>query len=340
VRLLLLGGPKFLGRAVADAALARGHELTFFNRGGTNPELYPDVEKLRGDRDGGLSELEAGEWDAVVDTSGYVPRVVRASAELLAERARHYTFVSSISVYAGFGEPVDEGSPVATLEDEASEDVPAHYGALKALCEQVVEEAFPGRALHVRAGLIVGPHDPTDRFTYWPERIARGGEVLVPGAPERTVQFVDVRDLAEWIVGGAERGLAGVFNATGPEAPLGMGRLVETCAAVSGAEASPVWVDEHFLVERDVGQWLELPLWVDTHDPDSRHFMGVAVGKALAEGLRFRPLAETVRDTLAWARSREGRGDGTAAMGGTEGVGLAPARERELLAEWRASRPG
>ena len=340
MKLLLLGGPKFLGRAIAGAALGRGHELTFFNRGETNAELYPEVGKLRGDRDGGLQPLEVGRWDGVVDTSGYVPRVVGDSARLLARRTGHYTFVSSISVYAGYGELIDEESPVATLDDEATEDVQAHYGALKARCERVVEESFPGRATYVRAGLIVGPHDPTDRFSYWPERVARGGEVLAPGSPERGVQFVDVRDLAEWIVAATEDGVAGAFNATGPERPLPMGELLATCREVSGSDASFVWVDEGFLVERDVGQWLELPLWIDSRDESMSHFMEVDTGRAVTAGLRFRPLTETVRDTLAWLGSREGRGAGTAAMGGTEGVGLDPARERELLADWRAVATG
>jgi 2'-hydroxyisoflavone reductase len=334
VRLLLLGGPKFLGRAVADAALARGHEVTFFNRGETNPQLYPEVEKLRGDRDGGLTPLQGREWDAVVDTSGYVPRLVRDSAELLAPSAGRYAFVSSVSVYASFAEPIDEQSPLATVEDETTEDVRAHYGALKALCEEVVEDAFPDRSILVRPGLIVGPHDPTERFTYWPERVARGGEVLAPGSPDRPLQFVDARDLAEWIVLALESEQTGPFNATGPARPVTMGELLQTCGDVSGSDASPTWVDEAFLADREVGEWMELPLWLDSRDPDSRHFMDVDIGRAVTAGLRFRPLAETVGDTLAWVAARDGRGEGTAAMGSADAVGLDPARERELLADW------
>lgn len=336
MRLLLLGGPKFLGRAVLDAALARGHDVTTFNRGNADPALYPEVERLVGDRDGGLEALRGRAWEAVIDTSGYVPRVVSDSARLLADAAGHYVFVSSISVYASFGARIDESSPTAALEEPGSEDVAAHYGALKALCEQEVEAAFPGRALHARAGLIVGPHDPTDRFTYWPVRIARGGEVLVPGGPERQVQFVDVRDLADWLVGGAERGTAGVFNATGPSEPLAMRSLFETCRAVSGSDADPVWVEEAFLVQREVGQWLELPLWVDTADPESAHLMDVDASRALAAGLSFRALDETVSDTLAWAATRSDPGQGTQVMGPASSVGLAPERERELLDAWRS----
>src|SRR5688572_29497367 len=197
MRLLVLGGTKFLGRAVVEAAVARGHEPTLFHRGLTNPGLFPDLEHLRGDRDGGLAALQGRTWDAVIDPSGYVPRIVRASAELLADAVEHYTFISSISVYPSFPTPgMDESSPVGTLEDPTVEDVPAHYGPLKALCEQAAEAAMPGRVFHVRAGLIVGPNDPSDRFTYWPVRVAKGGDVLAPGSPERPVQIIDVRDLA------------------------------------------------------------------------------------------------------------------------------------------------
>jgi 2'-hydroxyisoflavone reductase len=314
LKLLVLGGTKFLGRAVAEAALADGHELTLFNRGETNPELFPEAEKLRGDRDGDLRALEGRRWDAIVDPSGYVPRVVRDSAELLRDSG-HYTFVSSCSVYPSFAEPATEQTPVATVEDESTEAVEEHYGPLKALCEGVVEEVFPGRALHARAGLIVGPHDPTGRFTYWPHRIARGGEVLVPGAPERPVQFIDVRDLGEWIVRSAAAGASGVFNATSP--PLPMRELLDACAG----DATYTHVDESWLVEREVGQWMELPLWIDTGNPDWRRFMETDVSKAVAAGLTCRPWAETARGALEHAEP-------------VTGVGLSPEREAELLAEW------
>ena len=316
MKLLILGGTKFLGRAVADAALVAGHELTLFNRGETNPALYPEAESLRGDRDGDLSALAGRRWDAVIDPSGYVPRVVRASAELLRDSG-HYTFVSSCSVYASFAEPATEASPVARVEDESTEDVEQHYGALKALCEQVVEEVFPGRALHVRAGLIVGPHDPTGRFTYWPHRIARGGEMLVPGSPQRPVQVVDVRDLAEWIVRNAEIGRNGIFNAASPPRPMR-----DVLAACDG-DARPTYVDERWLVERGVGQWLELPLWIDTESPDWSRFMETDASKAVAAGLTFRPLQETARGALEQA-------------GLVDGVGLDAERETQLLAEWHA----
>ena len=336
MKLLVLGGTRFLGRAIVDAALERGHEVTLFNRGQTNPELYPELERLRGDRDGDLSALAGRSWDAVVDPSGYVPRVVRASAELLAPSVDHYSFVSSISVYRSFSRPdFDESAPLIELEDPSVEDVQEHYGGLKALCERTVEALFPGRAANVRAGLVVGPHDPTDRFTYWPVRIARGGEVLAPGPPDRRVQFVDVRDLGEWLVRVAEERTTGTFNATGPVPAATFGDLLDECRRVSGTETTVTWVDEDFLLEREVGQWLELPLWLAQNDPDWAHMQEADVSRAVAAGLLFRPLAETIRDTLAWHETRTGaRPEGTIALP-SPSVGLSPEKEAELLADWR-----
>jgi len=319
VRLLVLGGTKFLGRAIVEDALAGGHEATIFHRGRTNRGLFGDrVEELFGDRDGGLAPLEGGRWDAAVDTSGYFPRIVRASAELLAGRADHYTFVSSVSVYADLSAGPDEESPLATLEDKTIEELGdeyQHYGGLKALCEREVKRAFGGRASIVRPGLIVGPHDPNDRFTYWPRRLRRGGEILAPGPPERPAQFVDVRDLAAWIVRMAEERRTGVFNATNEGVPFG--------DVLAGADVT--WVDDPFLTEQGVGEWMELPLWIA--DPAWAGMQAVDVARAVAAGLRFRPVEETVRDTADWD---ETRGDYEPQ------AGLAPERERELLEAWRA----
>jgi 2'-hydroxyisoflavone reductase len=319
MKLLLLGGPKFLGRALVDAALARGHELTLFNRGRTNPELYPEVEKLRGDREGGLEALRGRGWDAVIDTSGYVPHVVRATGKALVESGR-YCFVSSISAYADFSGPVQETSPLAPLGDQPADELLAdfgNYGALKALCEEAVSATFDDRALVVRPGLIVGPHDPTGRFTYWPHRAARGGDVLAPSPPERKVQFIDVRDLAEWIAGLCERGVGGTFNAT--NTGIAWGELLETCAAAAPDGARPTWVTDEFLFEHEVGEWMELPLWIG--DPSSQGLHRADVSRALAAGLRFRPLVDTVRATLEQAEP-------------VPGVGLAPDREAALLRAW------
>src|SRR5262249_55921530 len=244
MKLLILGGTIFLGRYLVEAALAAGHDVTLFNRGQHNPELYPEVEKLRGDRDGGLAALRGRRWDAVVDTSGYLPRVARASAELLADAVDHYTFISSISVYPHFRSlGTDESAPVDTLDDPNIEEVTGEtYGPLKALCEQAAEQALPGRTLVIRPGLIVGPHDYSDRFTYWVRRVAQGGEVLAPERPDWHTQIIDVRDLAEWTLRMAERRLVGVYNATGPAYDLSFGQLLDTCRAVSGSDARFTWV--------------------------------------------------------------------------------------------------
>jgi 2'-hydroxyisoflavone reductase len=337
VQALVLGGTKFLGRAVVDEALARGHEVTLFNRGETNPELYPELEKLRGDRDGDLSPLEGKDWDVVVDPSGYLPRVVRRSAELLADRVGHYVFVSSLSVYGDFSEIAREDeTPLIRLDDTSDESLEGdRYGGFKALCEHVVADVFPGRSARVRAGLIVGPSDPTGRFTYWPSRVARGGEVLAPGRKGRQVQFVDVRDLGAWLVDIGERRVSGTFNATGPEPPMTMGELLETCRAVSGSNARITWVGERFLLEHEVGEWMELPLWIaESGDPAWRRFQEVDVSRAVAEGLRFRTVSDTVRDTLDWAL-RTGDPGAPLASGLDLGeAGMQAEREAELLAEW------
>jgi 2'-hydroxyisoflavone reductase len=318
VRLLVLGGTKFLGRAAVESALARGHEVTLFNRGETNPELFPEVEKLRGDRTQDLDMLQGRKWDAVLDPSGYIPSVVRASAEALADSTGHYLFVSSVSVYASLAEPVDEGSPVAELgdlpDDRLTEDY-SNYGPLKALCEQAVADVFGKQQATVRPGLIVGANDPTGRFTYWPHRVARGGRVLAPAPPEGQVQFIDAKDLGVWLVDLSERRTGGVYNATHPG--RSWSETLETCREVSGSDASVEWVPAELLKEHEVGEWMELPLWIA--DPDAAAMHEVDVSRAVAAGLAFRPLEETVRATLEHAAT-------------VDGVGLTPEREAELLA--------
>ena len=329
MKLLILGGTVFVGRHLVEAALAHNHEVTLFNRGQHNADLFPDVETLHGDRDGGLDPLKGRRWDAVVDTCGYVPRVVRASADLLSRAVDHYTFISSISVYRDVSRPaVDESGAVGTLEDTATEEVTGDtYGPLKALCEQAVEESVPGRTLVVRPGLIVGPHDPTDRFTYWPRRVARGGDVLAPGRPDEAVQFIDVRDLAAWTLRMVEARHTGTYNATGPADPLTMGGLLDVCNRELGGAAHFVWVDEPFLLREGVGPWIELPLWI-SDEMDMRGLSATDCGKAITAGLTFRPLAETVRDTQAW--------DATRPADTAHAAGLRPEREAELLDKWRA----
>lgn len=304
MKLLILGGTRFVGRALVEAAQAKGHEITLFNRGQSNPDLYPEVEQLIGDRDGGLDALKGRRWDAVIDTCGYVPRLVKDSAELLADAVDQYTFISSISVYSDFSEiGINEDSPLATMADETVETIDGEtYGPLKVLCEKAIDAGMNGRSLHIRAGLIVGPHDQSDRFSYWPARVARGGEVLAPGKPESLVQFIDVRDLAAWTLLATEQKLTGPYNVTGPASPLSMKALLETCKTTNGGDATFTWVDEDFILANEIAPWTELPLWVPGEEDAG--FGAVDCRKGQAKGLVYRPLTDTVRDTLAWLNSR------------------------------------
>jgi 2'-hydroxyisoflavone reductase len=332
--LLILGGTVFLGRHLVEAALAAGHRVTLFNRGQHGAGLFPHVEKLRGDRNEGLDALIGRRWDAAIDTCGYVPRLVRASAELLAKSVDHYTFISSISVYRDLDKmPVDENSPVGTLDDESMEEITGEtYGPLKALCEQAAESAMPGRVLNVRPGLIVGPHDPSDRFTYWVWRATQAGAVLAPGRPQRRIEIIDGRDLAHWILHMIEARRTGVFNASGPDYALTMGDLLTTCQQAAGG-AHLTWVSEAFLLANDVAPWSELPLWLPEAEND---VMAVDCRRALAAGLAFRPLAETVEDTLAWLQAeRAASVDGDLSRLPLR-AGMALAREAALLAAWAA----
>jgi 2'-hydroxyisoflavone reductase len=316
LELLLIGGPKFLGYALIEAALARGHEITTFNRGQTNPDLFPEVERLHGDRDGGLGALEGRTWDAAVDTSGYVPRLVRDSAQLLAGSVDRYVFVSSISYYADYREPRAESDPAEELGDlpvdRLLEDY-ANYGALKALCEQEAERAFGDRAVVVRPGLIVGPNDPTDRFTYWPRRAQRGGPTLAPGPPDYPVQMIDVRDLAGWMIRLVEDGRSGPFNATSPPGAITFASMLDACDV-----REAVWVTEDFLEEHGVEGWSDLPCWIAPGNRDFAAFQLVPVDRAVEAGLELRPLSETARDVPEWSGK----------------AGLTAEREGELLAAW------
>jgi 2'-hydroxyisoflavone reductase len=300
-----------------------------FNRGKTHPELFPDVEKLRGDRDGKLDALKGRKWDAVVDTSGYVPRIVKMSAELLAPAVKQYVFISSISVYPDDVKPgADESTAVQELTEPGSEEVRKHYGALKALCERAAEAAMPGRTTNIRPGLIVGPGDPTDRYTYWPVRIDRGGEALAPGTPQDPVQYVDARDLAAWIVHTIERRTVGVYNATGPDRRLGIGAMLASCRKASPAPATLSWIPEKFLEEHKVSAWSDVPVWTGA----SGGFSSIDCTKAIRAGLRFRPADDTAKDTLAWWKTLpEDRRKKLRA-------GLSAEREQEVLAAWK-SRP-
>jgi 2'-hydroxyisoflavone reductase len=338
LRLLVLGGTLFLGRHLVEAALDRGHDVTIFTRGRTNPEAFPEVERLTGDRDGDLGALRGREWDAVVDPSGYVPRVVRQAAELLADAVGHYTFISSVSAYSDHATPrLDENRPTWELREDHGENVNRYYGELKAASEEVVREVYGDRCAVVRPGLIVGRYDWTNRFGWWVRRVADGGDVLVPAADPWPVQVVHGRDLADWLVGLAERRVTGTFNATGPERPLEMTEILETARTVSGSDARFIPVAEGFLIERGVEPYSDVPLWLALEaNPDLAAHFDVDASRAIAAGLRFRQLRETVADTLTWERERGAAPDkdyGPEALA----AGLDPARERELLTEWRAT---
>ena len=347
MKLLVLGGTKFLGRAIVDAALERGHAVTLFNRGRQDPSAYPALEQVRGDRtlggaDGGFAPLAGRTFDAVVDTACYLPRDATSAATFFAERASRYVLVSSISALASFDEPgYDESTPVARLTPEQESEVAAlsadgpipaaklgpYYGALKALCEEAAEAAMPGRVLVVRPGLVVGPYDNTDRFTYWPERFLRGGRVLAPGGPERRTQFIDVRDLGEWIVRALEAGLTGTYQATGPASPLTLGDVFAACARVTATRGAPpstlVWIDDATLLAHEVAPWMGLPLWVPTDSEGMRGFLHANCAKAIAAGLTFRPLDDTIAATLDWNATRP--------ADAPRAAGLTAGKEAEVL---------
>ncbi len=311
LNILILGGTSLTGPQMVSYARSRGHKVTVFNRGRTEKRkgsVGDDVERLVGDRDpkkdDGLKALEGDRtWDVVIDTSGYYPRVVRASAELLAKRTMQYIFVSTISVYKE-GMPVgsDEAAELATMPDPTSENMEGgrYYGALKVLCENVVKEVYGERACIVRPGLIVGPGDDTDRFTYWPVRVSQGGEVLCPGTPSDPVQYIDCRDLGEWCIRLAEAGTGGTFNAAGPVPGITIGRLVDACKKISGSDATFVWGSWEFLQKAQVGPWGDMPVWVPPSEAEMAGMSTTRCDKAVAAGLTFRPVETTVKDILAW----------------------------------------
>jgi len=325
MRILIIGGTRFFGRHLVEAALARRHEVTLFNRGKTNPDLFPQLETILGDREKDVSKLQGRIWDTVIDVAGYVPRIVRLSAEVLEPNVSRYVFISTISVYENFRKTgIDESYPVGNLEDETVEEITGEtYGPLKALCEKAVQDVYGERALFIRPGLIVGPHDPTDRFTYWPVRVGRGGNVLAPQNSEATTQIIDVRDLSEFTLKLIEENASGVYNVTGPDYELTLGRLLEVSKQVSGSDANFTWASVEFLNQNNVASWSDMPAWV----PDDEEGVGFArldISKAIGAGLKFRPLDETVRDTLEWA--------GTRPSDHAWRAGLTPEREAEVLA--------
>ena len=323
MKILIIGGTRFLGRHLVNSARARGHEVTLFNRGRTNPNLFGQVDKIQGDREKDLDQL-SGQWDAVIDTCGYFPRIVRMSAEALKGKVEQYVFISSISAYADFKKiGINESDPVGKIEDETMEEITGEsYGPLKALCEKAVQEVFGMDSLIIRPGLIVGPHDPTDRFTYWPVRVARGGTILAPEKPDIPIQIIDVRDLSDFIIELIQQNVSGVFNATGPDHELTLGAMLDTCKLVSASDAKFKWGSVEFLEKNKVAAWSDMPVWVPDTAEDAG-FSRVNISKAVNAGLKFLSLEDTIRDTIKWAAERP--------EGYEWKAGLKPEREKELL---------
>lgn len=340
MKILILGGTRFIGLHMTELALRRGHTLTFFNRGRTHTERFPGVERIKGDRNGEIDGLKDREWDAVIDNSGYLPRHARLTAELLAPKVRQYLFTSSISVYPDFSVPRDEQSPVGKLEDESIEKVDgATYGPLKALCEQAVERVLPGRTTVIRPGLIVGPDDNTDRFTYWPARAARGGEFVAPGEPGDAFQVIDVRDLAAFTLDAVERNVTGTYNLVSNVDGFKFVELTDACIAAANRQARPAdapratWIPADFLEAQHVEPWSEMPVWLPAAGEEAA-FAQTSNAAALAQGLNITALRKTVNDTLAWhlARPSEEREKLKA--------GLDPRKEAAVLAAWQAKADG
>jgi 2'-hydroxyisoflavone reductase len=328
MQILIIGGTGFLGRHLVEAALVRNHEVTLFNRGKSNPDLFPEVETILGDRETDVKRLQQADrhWDTGIDVAGYLPRIVRLSAEVVKSNVGRYVYISSISVYSDFRKVgINESDPVGRIDDEATEEITEEtYGPLKALCERAVQDIYGERALIIRPGLIVGPHDPTDRFTYWPARVARGGEVLAPQQPEAPIQIIDVRDLSDFIVKLIEENASGIYNATGPDYELTIGKLLDVSRKLTGTNANIHWASLHFLNQHKVQPWSDMPTWIPD-DEEGVGFSRVDVSKAIAAGLKFRPLEQTVRDTLAWAQRRPANHEWRA--------GLTAEREAKVLAD-------
>jgi 2'-hydroxyisoflavone reductase len=330
MKILILGGTGFLGRHIVDAAIQRSHTLTLFNRGQSAAGLFPGIETIIGDREHSHEALSNRTWDAVIDTNARMPKVARIAARLLKSATSHYTFISSITAYADSqpttelqtdSNPLDEDATLAHLDEQDIDNKELRtYGGRKALCEQWIREEIGDSLLVIRPGLIVGPYDSTDRFTYWPMRIAEGGEVLAPGDGSDRVRFIDVRDLAEWTIKMVERGLTGAYNALGPDRPITIKDLLEACRQVCNPRASLSWADTNFLAANEVRAWWDMPVWAPGLRP-------MSAKKAIDSGLTFRPLEKTIRDTAAWSSE--------ANMSRPLKAGLDVVRENSLLTRLR-----
>ncbi|MEO8663892.1 MAG: NAD-dependent epimerase/dehydratase family protein [Ignavibacteria bacterium] len=326
MNILILGGTVFLGRHLVKSALSRNHNVTLFNRGQHNPELFPEIEKIRGDRTVSLDPLKGRKFDAVIDTCGYFPRAVRMSAEFLKDSVDHYTFISSISAYKDFSiKGMDENAEIGKIDDESIEEITGEsYGPLKVLCENVVADVYKDRALNIRPGLIVGENDPSDRFTYWVKRVSEGGKVFAPDGRNSNVQFIDVKDLADWNIKMTEGKKSGLYNGTGPDYELSFEKFIKACQEVSDKKSEIIWANEKFLADENVSGWTDLPMWIRAEDEGVNN---VNVGKAVKDGLTFRPLKETISDTLQFDRTREDH---------KFRAGLKREREAELIEKWES----
>ena len=332
LKILILGGTGFIGPYQVQYALDRGHQVTLFNRGKTNSTLFPKVPRLIGDRNlpDGHKALEKGNWDVVIDNPTANPKWVRDAGIALKGRTKHYVFVSTISVFSDNSKPVDENGPLNIPSDIDAAFDAAKYGSNKVRCEMEAKTQFGDAVTVVRPGLIVGPGDLSDRFSYWPVRIDKGGEILAPGAPTDPAQYVDALDLCSWIVRLAESRTFGTFNATGPKTPTTIAEMLYGIKAVTTSDAQFTWVPAEFLAKHQVRAWSEMPVWVPSTGKTAG-FMRVNCQKAYAAGLTFRPLADTAKDTLTWYHSRP------AAEQEKARAGLAPTKETAVLAAWKAA---
>ncbi|MED3550984.1 SDR family oxidoreductase [Cytobacillus praedii] len=336
MKVLILGGTRFLGRALVEEALARGHEVTLFNRG-TNKEIFPEAEQLIGDRNIDIALLENRKWDVLIDTCGFAPHQIKKVADVLGDNIEHYTFISSISVYKDWiPHNIAEDYPLLSmLPDDKLADVEAgtlspyeYYGELKALCEAEAEKHWPDSVLHVRAGLLVGSFDYSDRLPYWVQRVAKGGNILVPGLSSRPVQLIDIKDIASWVLTMAEKRKAGTFNVTGPKNILTIEELLNTCKAVTNSNAKFVWAEEAFLLKHKVQPWTEMPLWIPECSPlegQAKPWKGtfsINIDKAVHAGLAFRPLVDTIYDIYQWEKVRDSS---------ERKAGISLTKEKELL---------
>lgn len=320
-RLLVLGGTGFLGRHVTELALQRGYQVTLFHRTDSKSDLYPQARSLIGDRDLGFPEIDGSDFDFVIDTSGQKPRWLDDSTRAL-RGCKRYLFVSTISVYRSSAHPLSEDSPVVSPDGVDLDSLgPGTYAGRKIASEAKVLQNCGPRALIVRPCVIAGPYDATDRFTYWAERLERGGEILAPHAAGEPVQWIDARDLSMWMLQALEADLEGIFNLCGPAAPTGFGQFLQSLRP----DARLVWVSKEFLEANNVQPWADLPLWVPSAS-DSAGFTQVSAARALRHGLRLRSARATARDTLVWRKT-----DPQPLR-----AGLTPDREREVLRKWLA----